>query len=146
MADELVALLTSFGDILRIPNAILGLTVLAIGNSLGDWAADTAVAKNGFPNMAMSACYGGPLFNLCIGMTGGLYNAITAQKKTFIVIPKSELPIELFISAGMCVGGLVLTSVLAFVCGFRLPPWVGKVCIGWYVLFCLVEIVVFTIV
>ena len=72
VADELVALLTSFGDILRIPNAILGLTVLAIGNSLGDWAADTAVAKNGFPNMAMSACYGGPLFNLCIGMVGGL--------------------------------------------------------------------------
>ena len=48
--------------------AILGLTVLAMGNSLGDMAADLSVARGGFPNMAVTACYCGPFFNMCIGI------------------------------------------------------------------------------
>lgn len=67
VADELVALLASLGDILRVNHAILGLTVLGCGNSMADLAADMSVTRAGFPNMAVTAAYAGPFFNMCIG-------------------------------------------------------------------------------
>jgi len=48
--------------------AILGLTVLAIGNSVGDWVADTAVARAGHPAMGVSSCFGSPLLNDVLGL------------------------------------------------------------------------------
>ena len=50
-----------------LSDAILGLTVLAWGNSIGDLIADTAMAKRGHPRTGFSACFGGPLFNLLLG-------------------------------------------------------------------------------
>ena len=54
----------TFGIIFDIPQALLGITVLAWGNSVSDAIADVVVAKQGFPQMAIAACYGGPLFSL----------------------------------------------------------------------------------
>ena len=51
---------------------ILGLTVLAIGNSVGDWVADTAVARAGKPGMGISSCFGSPLLNDVIGLSVAL--------------------------------------------------------------------------
>ena len=48
---------------------ILGLTVLAIGNSVGDWVADTAVARAGKPGMGIASCYGSPLLNDVLGLS-----------------------------------------------------------------------------
>jgi len=90
VADDLVALLNTLGGaasprdacaharaqlqsacfcagIFSLDHAAMGLTVLAMGNSLGDMAADLAVARSGKPNMAVTACYAGPFFNMCIG-------------------------------------------------------------------------------
>jgi sodium/potassium/calcium exchanger 6 len=63
IANEIVNLLTAFGVILNISNTILGLTFLAWGNSLSDFVADVVSARQGYPNMGMSACFGGPLFS-----------------------------------------------------------------------------------
>merc|ERR1712086_1197450 len=62
IADELVSLLASLGDILELNHAILGLTVLGCGNSMADLAADMSVTRAGFPNMAVTAVYAGPFF------------------------------------------------------------------------------------
>ena len=48
--------------------AILGLTVLAVGNSVGDWVADTAVARAGKPAMGVASCFGSPLLNDVLGL------------------------------------------------------------------------------
>ena len=50
-----------------LTSAILGLTVLAIGNSVADWVANMAVAKAGHPGMAISSCYGAPLLKDVLG-------------------------------------------------------------------------------
>ena len=47
VADELVALLATLGDILHVNHAILGLTVLGCGNSMADLAADMSVTRAG---------------------------------------------------------------------------------------------------
>ncbi len=53
-------------------SAILGLTVLAIGNSVGDWVADTAVARAGKPGMGIASCFGSPLLNDVLGLSVAL--------------------------------------------------------------------------
>lgn len=68
IANEIVNLLTTFGVILNISNTILGLTFLAWGNSLSDLVANAASARRGYPNMGISACFGGPLFNILLGV------------------------------------------------------------------------------
>ena len=56
----------------RPSTAILGLTVLAIGNSVGDWVADTAVARAGKPGMGIASCFGSPLLNDVLGLSVAL--------------------------------------------------------------------------
>ncbi|KAI8644695.1 Sodium/calcium exchanger protein-domain-containing protein [Parasitella parasitica] len=68
LANEVVGLLQAIGQIFSISEAIMGLTVFALGNSVGDFVANTAIAKMGFPTMAISACYAGPLLNMVLGV------------------------------------------------------------------------------
>lgn len=44
------------------------MTLLAWGNSAGDLVTNVAVAKAGFPGMAIAGSYGGPLFNVLLGI------------------------------------------------------------------------------
>jgi solute carrier family 24 (sodium/potassium/calcium exchanger), member 6 len=53
IADHLVALLELLGIVCRIPGPILGLTILAWGNSMADLSANMAMARKGLGNMAM---------------------------------------------------------------------------------------------
>jgi len=68
IANELISLILTIGIILKVSPEILGITVLAWGNSIGDMASDVVVARKGFPDMAIAACLGGPLFNLLLGL------------------------------------------------------------------------------
>ncbi|CAH1800977.1 unnamed protein product [Owenia fusiformis] len=68
MANEIVNLLKMFGVVFNISDAILGLTLLAWGNSVGDFIADTVMARIGRPRTGFAACFGGPLFNLLLGV------------------------------------------------------------------------------
>ncbi len=47
IGGALVDLLQFFGTFLRIPPGILGMTVLAVGNSMGDLSSNLAMARNG---------------------------------------------------------------------------------------------------
>lgn len=83
LAGELITILSVLGDELRLPPAFLGLTVLAWGNSIGDFFTNTAVAKQGYGTMALAGCYGGPVFNLLIGFGSSLlYATIQAYSAT----------------------------------------------------------------
>jgi sodium/potassium/calcium exchanger 6 len=47
---------------------VLGLTVLAWGNSVPDLITDVTMARTGFANMAMTACFAGPMCNMLTGL------------------------------------------------------------------------------
>ncbi|KLU87747.1 sodium/calcium exchanger protein [Magnaporthiopsis poae ATCC 64411] len=82
IAGEVVGVLKTFGVILGISEAILGLTIFAVGNSLGDLVADITVARLGYPVMALSACFGGPMLNILLGIgIGGGWMTIKAANE-----------------------------------------------------------------
>ncbi|GMR30668.1 hypothetical protein PMAYCL1PPCAC_00863, partial [Pristionchus mayeri] len=67
ISSGVVGVVNMLGIVSGISQAVLGVTVIAWANSIGDLVADIAVAKQGFPRMAVAASIGGPLFNLLIG-------------------------------------------------------------------------------
>uniref|UniRef100_A0A8R1DID6 Sodium/calcium exchanger membrane region domain-containing protein n=1 Tax=Caenorhabditis japonica TaxID=281687 RepID=A0A8R1DID6_CAEJA len=66
-SSEIVNVITMIGVATGISQEILGLTIMAWSNCIGDVVSDVAVVKQGFPKMAMAAAIGGPLFNLLVG-------------------------------------------------------------------------------
>lgn len=68
IANIIVDLLVLFGMLTGINTAILGLTVLSWGNSVGDAFASISISKKGFGEMAITGCVAGPVFNLMLGL------------------------------------------------------------------------------
>ncbi|PAV16645.1 sodium calcium exchanger [Pyrrhoderma noxium] len=67
IADEVVNVLKTFGFIFGLSDAIIGLTIFAVGNSLADFVANVSVAAFA-PIMGFSACFGGPMLNILLGV------------------------------------------------------------------------------
>ncbi|KAJ7650332.1 Sodium/calcium exchanger protein-domain-containing protein [Roridomyces roridus] len=67
IADEVVQVLQTFGFIFGLSDAIIGLTIFAVGNSLADLVANMSVAVFA-PIMGFSACFGGPMLNILLGV------------------------------------------------------------------------------
>jgi len=89
IADKLVQFLVLFGILLRIPATVMGLMVLAPGNSLQDLVANVSLSKKGLSTMATTACLAGPIFNLCVGLGFGFWALMKSTGKGEIHV---ELP------------------------------------------------------
>lgn len=90
-AQELVGLLISLGFICGVNPSILGLTVLAWGNSLGDLVTNLTMALNGGPEgtqIAISGCYAGPIFNTVVGLGLSLVTTTWCEYPSSIVITR----------------------------------------------------------
>jgi len=68
IANECVQVAESLGVIMGISTALLGSTVIAWGDSLGDLVANIAVARSGKPQAAVSACLAAPLLTDVLGI------------------------------------------------------------------------------
>ncbi|EZA57273.1 Sodium/potassium/calcium exchanger, partial [Ooceraea biroi] len=88
VAGEVMAVLQCIGYACSISDAMLGITFLAWGNSIGDLISNTTIARQGFPRMGYAACFGGPMFNtlLGLGLTYGIAAAADPEQQTKIRI------------------------------------------------------------
>ena len=116
IANEVVGVLKAFGVILNISDAILGLTIFAVGNSCGDLVADITVAKLGYPVMALSACFGGPMLNILLGIgLSGMYMTIRHGMHKHEKHPDRPIrykPYDLDISTTLVISGVTLLITL----------------------------------
>jgi sodium/potassium/calcium exchanger 6 len=116
IANEVVGVLKAFGVILGISDAILGLTIFAVGNSLGDLVADITVARLGYPVMALSACFGGPMLNILLGIgLGGLYMTIKDANYKHAKHPGKNIkykPYEIEVSETLMISAITLLITL----------------------------------
>ncbi|KAF9961201.1 hypothetical protein BGZ72_004531 [Mortierella alpina] len=125
VANEVVGILQAFGMIFGVSDAILGLTIFAMGNSLGDLVANITIAKMGFPRMAFSACFGGPLLNMLLGVgISGTY--MTAKTGT-------PIPLEVSPTLFVSMIGVLLTLLAAIVVVPRNGYMMGRSW-GWFLL------------
>ncbi|PKY01301.1 sodium/calcium exchanger protein [Aspergillus campestris IBT 28561] len=138
IATEVVNLLKTLGVILNISDSLLGLTIFAVGNSLGDLVADITVARLGYPVMALSACFGGPMLNILLGIgLGGLYMTLNANPETVAANGGSY---EIAISKVLIISGAtLLITLVGLLIVVPMNKWVMDRKVGWglVVLWCI---------
>ncbi|XP_063769348.1 mitochondrial sodium/calcium exchanger protein [Pseudophryne corroboree] len=136
-ATEVVNLLRTFGVIFRLSNTVLGLTLLAWGNSIGDFVSDLTLARQGYPRMAFSACFGGIIFNVLIGVGLGCLLQL-GPSKTVLQLESQGLLV--WILAGGLGISLVFSLISVPLQCFHLRRSYGFALIFIYVLFLVVAL------
>ncbi|CAG5174685.1 uncharacterized protein ALTATR162_LOCUS7840 [Alternaria atra] len=136
IANEVVGVLRTLGVILNMSDAILGLTIFAVGNSLGDLVADITVARLGFPIMALSACFGGPMLNILLGVgLSGCYMIITKGEHRHEKHPDQSVhfrPYHIAVSTTLVISGATLLVTLAgLLVAVPMRKWRMDKIIGW---------------
>ncbi|KAK6453950.1 Sodium/calcium exchanger protein-domain-containing protein [Scheffersomyces xylosifermentans] len=106
-ATEIIGILKSISIIYKLSDDILGVTVFALGNSIGDLISNFTIAKMGMPVMAFGACFGGPLLSLCSFGLSGLF-----------IIPRNNMdsgyPLEFTRTLGITCAALVANILCLF--------------------------------
>jgi len=127
IANEVVGVLKTIGVIFNISDAILGLTIFAMGNSLGDLVANITIAKLGFPVMALSACFGGPMLNILLGVgVSGMLIGWRRNGEGYRV----EVSPTLAVSAATLLITLVFLLVSVPANGWKMSRRIGWVMVG----------------
>ncbi|CAF2033558.1 unnamed protein product [Rotaria magnacalcarata] len=140
IANEIVNLLSTFGIVFGISNTILGLTFLAWGNSLSDYVSNVVSARQGYPNMGISACYGGPLLNFLMGL-GIPFTFATIKNGAPFSIDVSLLQnVIAYFLFGSLAGTLVFIPLNKFYYGRRF----GSLLIIYYVAFLVIAFLIET--
>ncbi|XVF42646.1 hypothetical protein PTKIN_Ptkin01aG0381200 [Pterospermum kingtungense] len=125
IAQELVGLLISLGYILGISHSVLGLTVLAWGNSLGDLIANLTMTLNGGQEgaqMAISGCYAGPIFNTLFGLGLSFIGSAWYGYPSPVQIPQDPYLLE---TLGFLVAGLLWALLVLPMRDMRLDGFLG---------------------
>ncbi|NXQ00670.1 NCLX protein, partial [Vidua macroura] len=131
-ATELVNILRTLGVIFQLSNTVLGLTLLAWGNSIGDTFSDLTMARQGYPRMAFSACFGGIIFNILVGVGLGCLLQMTSSQPLVKLEPDSPL---VWVLAGALGLSLAFSLVTVPAQCFQLGKAYGLCLIAYYLLF-----------
>nr|POE63316.1 putative cation exchanger c3a12.06c [Quercus suber] len=136
IASQVVGALKALAVILNMSHAIMGLTIFAVGNSLGDLVADVTVANLGYPVMALSACIGGPMLNILLGIgLSGSYILLRGAEKRHKHHPDKNLRFktyEIEVSTTLLVSGAtLLVTLVGLLIAVPLNKWVLSKRIGW---------------
>ena len=133
IANELVGTALAFGKILNIPDTVMGLAVLAVGNSINDLAASVTIAREGYPSMAVAGAYAGPMFNVIggIGLPMLIYTSTSSDGKYNI---GKNTPI-VWAAFAVLLTSLVATVIFVPLAGFRITQRIGQFLLVWFVAF-----------
>ena len=136
IAGQVVGALKALAVILNMSHAIMGLTIFAVGNSLGDLVADITVARLGYPVMALSACFGGPMLNILLGIgISGSYILIRGARDRMHKHPDKDFKFKSYhieVENTLIVSGAtLLVTLVGLLIAVPMNKWVLSKRIGW---------------
>ncbi|GIL90124.1 hypothetical protein Vretimale_13924 [Volvox reticuliferus] len=132
LASEVVGVISLLASLLRLPASVMGLTLLAWGNSLGDYFGNPAMARRGKPTMALTACFAGPLFNMLTSMALGFGSYFARRRVNYVNV---ELRPEVALGCVFLVLYNLAVAVTGLVNHGSLPERFYVFARGWYVMY-----------
>uniref|UniRef100_H3H461 Sodium/calcium exchanger membrane region domain-containing protein n=1 Tax=Phytophthora ramorum TaxID=164328 RepID=H3H461_PHYRM len=138
IANEVLAVLETLGKLFGISSSVLGVSVLAWGNSIGDLVSNMAIARDGFPTMAFAGCFAGPMFNMLIGIGLSLTIAIVSRGPLSMGEPSPLV----YLGFGYLLLSLLLNIVIASSDGFQYRPRLCYTLLTLYASFAVISIAV----
>ncbi|KAG1663775.1 hypothetical protein FOA52_011826 [Chlamydomonas sp. UWO 241] len=137
-AEEVVAVTVCIGTIFEIPSPLLAATFLSWAGAAGDTVSNLALARDGFPTMALTACFSSPLFVLLGGLTCTLVYFAQGDEDGIIDVPR---PDELLVLYGSCmVVCAVWVIAMPLLFRYKLNARTAVMALTMYLLFQLVYI------
>ncbi|KAI9012384.1 Sodium/calcium exchanger protein-domain-containing protein [Hyaloraphidium curvatum] len=135
IANQLVGLLQTMGLIFGVSEALMGLTIFAWGNSMGDLMTDISLAKMGYAELAMGACYGSPMLNIVLGVgLGGLVSTFKTGSRQI------EVGASLWASALGLLAALLTLLTMIPLQGYRTTRATGIVLICVYAVYLVIQL------
>lgn len=131
IADEVVAALQSVGLMLGVSSTLLGLTVLAIANSVGDLISNTTFAKAGHPEVAMGSIFGAPLLITLVGLGASLTITCAQQGGPFVFTMSPQT----YLVFGAVLAATVSHIIVFIYYDYRPPRTYGLVLMVSYAIF-----------
>ncbi|KAJ1963594.1 hypothetical protein IWQ62_003166 [Dispira parvispora] len=126
-ANELVALLQTVGYLMNISDRILGSTVLAWGNSVGDLFANGAMARAGYFYVAITAVFTSPILNSLLTLGSSFLIGSVKSPSLSLAFPKVTPPLLFSLGFLLAVIFIVCGFFVAFALRFRLPSYFGYI-------------------
>ena len=137
-AEELMFCLASLGTIAAIPGQFLGATVIAWGNSIGDFVANVALAKTGNAQIALAACFASPAFNLLIGLGLPMLKTTVGSFPHPILLDPER---TVLVAGGITVGMIAIITCAVVFSGFQFTRKVAIFGIAAYAIQTVVNVV-----
>jgi len=111
ISDEIVSSLRTMGFAAGVPSSLVGTTVLGIGNGMCDLIANYMMARAGFPSIAISAIYAGPMFNLLVGLGLAIVHGNSMYSTPYIPVTSD---MQIFTAALFTIAALLLGVGFSF--------------------------------
>jgi Ca2+/Na+ antiporter len=141
IAGEAVAASLVIAGASGLSSSVVGLTLLAWGNSIGDYVADVAVCNAGSPYTAVSSCIGSPMLSAIIGICLSVVVNLTGQGKIGEGVP-CNLDTNSYVSYAFLLIAQVMTMFVTVTNNYKIPVSYYKYL---WVLYALFLVVVVTI-
>jgi solute carrier family 24 (sodium/potassium/calcium exchanger), member 6 len=105
---------------------------------MGDLSANMTMARKGLANMAMTACFAGPIFNILMGLGLGFSNlqSQTGKQETTVELSAPIMTGFVFVVINCCA---ILTIGTLFGNG-RIEPYYGYIAVGLYAIYVVTSI------
>lgn len=141
LATQIVSILHFLGLLAGIHPAVLGVSVLAWGNSLPDLIANTSMAMRSpyGVSMAMTACFAGPSFNMLVGLGVGFWALLADTDRISVSVQFDPVVLVGCVFAMINCCGIVAVALLN---KHWLPSRFGWSMIVWYGVYVAVMIIV----
>lgn len=125
IVDNIVSILQLWTTKFHISESILGITVFAWGNSVGDMVSNITFVKTGIVDIALGACFGSPLLYFLFGVG---FDGLLLMMLNFFHIGRHELKsdwaIDLELDSHLQLSTLgVLIAMTIFIVGVPLNGW-----------------------
>lgn len=139
LSSVLIPVLKNVGVIFQISESLLGLTILAIGNSTGDLISNLTLAELDLSVIGISACFGAPLLYILlgIGINGLIINARNGE-----AFMKLEVDTHFKICGFGLVSMLIFYAAVIPCNNWRIDRRIGIVGLSWWCIITLINVYV----